>query len=457
MGNDSKNLDGSLSEASQNRVMEGEFDELVTTQGDDSALEADRFARAVEAQDEASEAETEVSAVETIRLPKNDPLYLYLKQINPYPLLTKEQELELAERIRQGDRQAHERMVNSNLKLVVSIARKHLSSGLSFLDLIQEGNLGLLKAVDWYDPTKGYRFSTYATWWIRNSVSRAIANQSRPVRLPLYAHQLVSRLLSLDVEYAELEPKARDTILKQELNIDQATLEHLRTIALHPKSLQEPDVDYDEGDLTVADTLEDSSAAKAIDGLISNVDNPIAVAAVLALMLPREVAVVKLHYGFEGVGPMTLERVGSLMGFTRERARQILGDALNKARRYRALAVISAGLDLAADIQIGLQRCFVSGEMQFEGLDDIFHDFKIRLPKNIYMEVIDAVGQNLTKDQRDPWRSNIVRRLGLTSGYRTVEGLAEQCKMGVTTFERTTTEVLEGLALAVAPRRVRSD
>ncbi len=260
----------------------------------------------------------------------DDPVRMYLKEIGKIPLLTPEREAYLAEQISLGDKAAKDELVEANLRLVVSIAKRHVGKGMYFLDLIQEGNLGLMKAVEKFDYQKGYKFSTYATWWIRQAITRAIADQARTIRIPVHMvetiHKVSRTARQLLQEYGR-EPNT-DEIAK-ELNMSPDKVRDIMKIAQDPVSLETPI--GEEEDSHLGDFVEDiDSPAPSESASYSLLREQLC--NILHTLTPREEEVIKLRFGLEDGRPRTLEEVGKQFKITRERIRQIEAKALRKLR-----------------------------------------------------------------------------------------------------------------------------
>ena len=262
--------------------------------------------------------------------PVDDPVRTYLKDIGKIELLTPERELELAERISQGDEAAKNELIEANLRLVVSIAKRHIGNGMLFLDLIQEGNLGLMKAVEKFDYSKGYKFSTYATWWIRQAITRAIADQARTIRIPVHMVETihkVSRTSRQLLQELGREPTT-DEIAKQ-LGMTADKVREIMKIAQDPVSLETPI--GEEEDSHLGDFVEDSDSP-APSETTSRALLREQLMQVLGTLTPREAKVLKLRFGLEDGRQRTLEEVGKTFDITRERIRQIEAKALRKLR-----------------------------------------------------------------------------------------------------------------------------
>ena len=260
--------------------------------------------------------------------PSLDSLRLYLREIGRVPLLTAEQEVALARRIERGDITAKAQMVEANLRLVVSIAKGYLGRGLSFLDLIQEGSLGLIRAVEKFDYRKGFKFSTYATWWIRQAVTRAIADKARTIRIPVHMVEKLNKVVHLErqlVQRLGREPRAEE--IAEELRMSPEEVRDILRMAQLPVSLEKPIGEEEESEL--GDFVEDEQAASPFDEASVNLRRTDILRALDALP-DRERKVIELRFGLLGEQPRTLEEVGRTFGVTRERIRQIENNTLKK-------------------------------------------------------------------------------------------------------------------------------
>ena len=260
----------------------------------------------------------------------DDPVKVYLKEIGSFPLLSLDEEIELAERILKGDDRAKKRLAEANLRLVVSIAKRYVGRGMLFLDLIQEGNLGLLKAAEKFDHTKGFKFSTYATWWIRQAITRAIADQARTIRIPVHMVETINKVKKVQSQLLHKngqEPSVEE--LAQELDMPQDKVREILKVAQEPISLESPI--GEEEDSHLGDFIPDYDAPvpeeAATHTLLKEQLNE-----VLATLTPREAKVLSLRFGIEDGRPRTLEEVGKEFNVTRERIRQIEAKALRKLR-----------------------------------------------------------------------------------------------------------------------------
>src|SRR5256886_2007389 len=256
---------------------------------------------------------------------------IYLREIGQIPLLTPDQEIELAAKIKKGDREARALMIRSNLRLVVKIAHDYANLGLSLLDLISEGNIGLTKAVERFDPTKGAKLSTYAAWWIKQSIKRALANQSKTIRLPVHLVDKIAKVRRVSLQMSdELGREPTDDELGEEIGIDSEKVARLKSHGIRPASLDAPLADDDSTEFgemvgdddaqTPFELLRDKNLRGEVDGLIAVLDS-------------REKKIISQRFGLDGGKPKTLEDVGKDFGVTRERIRQLQNIALAKLRR----------------------------------------------------------------------------------------------------------------------------
>lgn len=259
-----------------------------------------------------------------------DGVKAYLKSIGSHPRLTFEQEKELSEKALQGDQKAINTLVECNLLLVVSVAKKYYGCGLPLLDLIQEGNLGLIKAAEKYDGSKGFRFSTYATYWIRQAISRALGDQSRTIRIPANMVELLSKVKKATAELTQKNHKApTDKEIATYLGVELDKVQTVMDISQVTTSLDTP-VD-DEGETSVGDLVADHSAENPLANLVKEANQQI-VDSVLQTLAPREADILRMRFGINAVKSMTLEEVGEHYGLSRERIRQIENKAIRKLR-----------------------------------------------------------------------------------------------------------------------------
>ena len=260
----------------------------------------------------------------------NDPVRMYLKEIGQIKLLSMEEELELADRILSGDESAKTVLAEANLRLVVSIAKRYVGRGMLFLDLIQEGNIGLMKAVDKFDVTKGYKFSTYATWWIRQAITRAIADQARTIRVPVHMVETINKLARIQRQLTlELNREPSEDELAEKMNISVDKIRDIYKISQEPVSLETPIGEEDDSHLGdfIKDERNVSPEEYATNEMLKDEIND-----VLLTLTEREEKVIRLRFGLDDGKSKTLEEVGQLFGVTRERIRQIEAKALRKLR-----------------------------------------------------------------------------------------------------------------------------
>lgn len=277
----------------------------------------------------------------------NDSIKAYLQEIGAVKRISAEEEVELAHRVMKGDEKAKEKMINANLRLVVSIARDFMNRGLSFQDLIQEGNMGLMRAVEKFDPDKGFRFSTYATWWIRQSMTRAIADQSRDIRIPVHTTETIYKIRKIQrqlTQQLDREPTIKEIAAKLP-GLSEEKITELLNVAMDTISLETPTGDED--DSTLSDFIKDDSIQTPEDifrseALKEQIDH------ILKELPPREEQIVRMRFGLDGTGTIkTLDEVGKIYGVTKERVRQIESKAM---RRMKQLIITNKNYkDLSED------------------------------------------------------------------------------------------------------------
>lgn len=270
----------------------------------------------------------ELSDIESVSI--SDPVRMYLREIGKISLLTPEEEVELAKRVEEGDEEAKKKLIEANLRLVVSIAKKYIGRGLSFLDLIQEGNLGLIRAVEKFDYRKGFKFSTYATWWIRQAITRAIADQARTIRIPVHMVETINKLIRVSrqlVQQLGREPTIEE--IAQALGLPPEKVEDIQRIAQEPVSLETPI--GEEEDSQLGDFLEDKESPNPEDATAGQLLRE-QLEEMLGELTEREREVLRLRFGLEDGHAHTLEEVGKRFNVTRERIRQIEAKALRKLR-----------------------------------------------------------------------------------------------------------------------------
>lgn len=274
------------------------------------------------------EVEVDLSIPEGVSV--DDPVRMYLKEIGRVPLLTSEEEVELAKRMEKGDEEARRRLAEANLRLVVSIAKRYVGRGMLFLDLIQEGNMGLIKAVEKFDYRKGYKFSTYATWWIRQAITRAIADQARTIRIPVHMVETINKLVRVSRQLLqELGREPMPVEIATEMNISEEKVRDILKVAQEPVSLETPI--GEEEDSHLGDFIEDHEArAPAEEASFTMLREQLD--EVLTTLSDRERKVLRLRFGLDDGRTRTLEEVGQKFGVTRERIRQIEAKTLRKLR-----------------------------------------------------------------------------------------------------------------------------
>ncbi len=293
-----------------------------TSEGEEPADDQEPF------QVEAEEVELDLTIPEGIAL--DDPVRMYLKEIGRVPLLSATDEIDLARRVEEGDESAKRRLAEANLRLVVSIAKRYVGRGMLFLDLIQEGNLGLIKAVEKFDYRKGYKFSTYATWWIRQAITRAIADQARTIRIPVHMVETINKLIRVSRQLLQSlgrEPTAEEIAVEMEMSPER--VREIMKIAQEPVSLETPI--GEEEDSHLGDFIEDQDAPAPAEAASFRLLKE-QLEEVLNTLTPREEKVLRLRFGLDDGRARTLEEVGQIFNVTRERIRQIEAKALRKLR-----------------------------------------------------------------------------------------------------------------------------
>ena len=267
-------------------------------------------------------------SVENMNL--DDPVKIYLREIGRVPLLSSDEEIDLAVRISEGDEYAKQRLTEANLRLVVSIAKKYVGRGMYFLDLIQEGNVGLIKAVDKFDYKKGFKFSTYATWWIRQAITRAIADQARTIRIPVHMVETINRLKKVQSQLLHengVEPS--EELIAEKMDLPVERVREIMRVAQEPVSMETPI--GPEEDSRLMDFIRDEDALAPDDAALKTITNE-DIDGVLKTLTPREESVIRLRFGLQEGRCHTLEEVGTEFNVTRERIRQIEAKALRKLR-----------------------------------------------------------------------------------------------------------------------------
>lgn len=264
----------------------------------------------------------------------DDSVRLYLREIGKIPLLNAEEELDLAKRVVAGDKEAKDQMAEANMRLVVSIAKRYVGRGLDLLDLIQEGNTGLLRAVEKFDPDKGFKFSTYATWWIRQAITRAIADQARTIRIPVHMVETINKLLRTQRRLTQdLNREPTNAEIAKEMEIDEAKVEHIMKIKQDISSL-DASVRDDEEESVLGDFIEDEDTVTPEESATGQLLKE-QVKDMLSALTDREQKIIKLRFGLEDGKQHTLEEVGQEFSVTRERIRQIEAKALAKLRKHK--------------------------------------------------------------------------------------------------------------------------
>ena len=289
----------------------------------------------LENEEELSDEELAITA-ENVDAFADDSVRLYLREIGKIPLLTPEEEAELAQRIVKGDKKAKDKMVESNMRLVVSIAKRYGGRGLDFLDLIQEGNTGLLRAVEKFDPDKGFKFSTYATWWVRQAITRAIADQARTIRIPVHMVETINKVLRTTRKLtSELNREPTNEEIAKELDMEPEKIDYVMRIKQDIASLDASvGRDGDDEDSVLGDFVEDEERASPEDSAANQILKE-QLSEIIATLTDREQKIIRLRFGIGGGRPHTLEEVGNEFDVTRERIRQIEAKALSKLRKNK--------------------------------------------------------------------------------------------------------------------------
>ncbi|MBQ2980850.1 MAG: RNA polymerase sigma factor RpoD [Lachnospiraceae bacterium] len=307
------------------------IDILRITDDEDDIVPIEELAELEETAMEAEELDLEKLEMEVLDgVNLEDPVRMYLKEIGKVPLLSSDEEIELAKRMENGDELARARLAEANLRLVVSIAKKYLGRGLLFLDLIQEGNLGLIKAVEKFDYTKGYKFSTYATWWIRQAITRAIADQARTIRIPVHMVETINRVTRVSRQLMQelgREPSVEE--IAEEMKLSEDKVREILKVAQEPVSLESPvgeEEDSHLGDFIQDDNVTTPADAATLLLLKEQLDEA------MSALTDREKEVLRMRFGLNEAQPLTLEQVGKHFNVTRERIRQIEAKALRKLK-----------------------------------------------------------------------------------------------------------------------------
>ncbi len=289
----------------------------------------------LEQEEELSDEELAITA-ENVDSFADDSVRLYLREIGKIPLLTPEEEADLAQRIVKGDKKAKDKMVESNMRLVVSIAKRYGGRGLDFLDLIQEGNTGLLRAVEKFDPDKGFKFSTYATWWVRQAITRAIADQARTIRIPVHMVETINKVLRTTRKLtAELNREPTNEEIAKALDMEPEKIDYVMRIKQDIASLDASiGREGDDEDSVLGDFVEDEERDSPEDSAANQILKE-QLSEIIATLTDREQKIIRLRFGIGGGRPHTLEEVGAEFDVTRERIRQIEAKALSKLRKNK--------------------------------------------------------------------------------------------------------------------------
>ena len=314
--------------------MSSKKDDILTAK--DSTLEIDEPESGdLEQEEELSDEELAITA-ENVDSFADDSVRLYLREIGKIPLLTPEEEADLAQRIVKGDKKAKDKMVESNMRLVVSIAKRYGGRGLDFLDLIQEGNTGLLRAVEKFDPEKGFKFSTYATWWVRQAITRAIADQARTIRIPVHMVETINKVLRTTRKLtSELNREPTNEEIAKELDMEPEKVDYVMRIKQDIASLDASvGREGDDEDSVLGDFVEDEERDSPEDSAANQILKE-QLSEIIATLTDREQKIIRLRFGIGGGRPHTLEEVGNEFDVTRERIRQIEAKALSKLRKNK--------------------------------------------------------------------------------------------------------------------------
>ena len=326
-------------EALANDVIDSDDVDSIDIASDDNDLDKIFDESALDSDEEPTEADLQFEDVDVENFEEDetfqqmsldDPVKVYLREIGRVPLLSSEEEIELAIKIEEGDEYAKQRLTEANLRLVVSIAKKYVGRGMFFLDLIQEGNVGLIKAVDKFDYRKGFKFSTYATWWIRQAITRAIADQARTIRIPVHMVETINRLKKVQSQLLHengYEPS--DELIAEKMNLPVERVREIMRVAQEPVSMETPI--GPEEDSRLMDFIRDEEALAPDEAALKTITNE-DIDAVLHTLAPREEDVIRLRFGLKDGRCHTLEEVGSEFNVTRERIRQIEQKAIRKLR-----------------------------------------------------------------------------------------------------------------------------
>ena len=289
----------------------------------------------LEDEEELSDEDLEITA-ENVDAFADDSVRLYLREIGKIPLLSLEEETELAKKVIEGDKKAKDKMVEANMRLVVSIAKRYSGRGLDLLDLIQEGNTGLLRAVEKFDPEKGFKFSTYATWWIRQAITRAIADQARTIRIPVHMVETINKVLRTTRKLTqELNREPTTAEIGKELDMEPEKIEYVMRIKQDIASLDASvGREGDDEDSVLGDFVEDEERVSPEDSAATQILKE-QLASIISTLSDREQKIIKMRFGIGGERPHTLEEVGTEFSVTRERIRQIEAKALSKLRKHK--------------------------------------------------------------------------------------------------------------------------